>query len=41
VPIPDLNRPITRSEYREAIRLAEVAGLHRLEDRGARWVATE
>ena len=41
--IPDLNRPITRNEYREAIRLAEVAGLHRLEGRGARWfwVATE
>ncbi len=29
--IPELNRPITRSEYREAIRLAEVAGLHRFE----------
>jgi putative pyruvate formate lyase activating enzyme len=29
--IPDLNRPITRNEYREALRLAEVAGLDRLE----------
>jgi len=29
--IPDLDRAITRSEYREAVRLAEVAGLHRLE----------
>jgi len=35
--IPELNRPITRDEYREAIRLAEVAGLRRLEGRGARW----
>jgi putative pyruvate formate lyase activating enzyme len=41
--LPGLNRPITRNEYREAIRLAEVAGLHRLEIRGARWtwIATE
>jgi putative pyruvate formate lyase activating enzyme len=41
--LPDLNRPITRNEYREAIRLAEVGGLQRLERRGARWfvVATE
>lgn len=41
--LPDLNRPISRNEYREAIRLAEVAGLQRLERRGARWfvVATE
>jgi putative pyruvate formate lyase activating enzyme len=31
--IPELNRPITRHEYREAIRLAEVAGLHRIEGR--------
>jgi putative pyruvate formate lyase activating enzyme len=40
---PDLNRRISRNEYREAIRLAEVAGLHRQERRGARWVwiATE
>ena len=29
--IPDLDRAITRSEYRDAVRLAEVAGLHRLE----------
>ena len=28
--LPELNRPITRNEYREAIRVAEVAGLHRL-----------
>ena len=41
--IPDLNRPISRNEYRDAIRLAEVAGLHRLEGHGARWfwIATE
>jgi putative pyruvate formate lyase activating enzyme len=29
--IPALGRPITGSEFREAVRLAEVAGLHRLE----------
>jgi D-alanine-D-alanine ligase-like ATP-grasp enzyme len=28
---------ITRDEYRGAMRLAEVAGLHRLEWRGPRW----
>jgi putative pyruvate formate lyase activating enzyme len=41
--IRELNRPVSRNEYREAIRLAEVVGLHRLERRGARWVwaATE
>jgi putative pyruvate formate lyase activating enzyme len=39
--LPDLSRPITRDEYREAIRFAEVAGLRRLKGRGARWVATE
>jgi putative pyruvate formate lyase activating enzyme len=41
--MPDLNRPISRNEYREAIRLAEVAGLHRLAWRGPRWflAATE
>jgi putative pyruvate formate lyase activating enzyme len=40
---PDLNRPISRNEYREAMRLAEVAGLHRLAWRGPRWflAATE
>jgi len=31
----ELNRPITRNEYREAIRLAEVAGLCRIEGRAA------
>jgi putative pyruvate formate lyase activating enzyme len=41
--MPDLNRPISRNEYREAIRFAEVAGLHRLAWRGSRWflAATE
>ncbi len=29
--ILELNRPITRNEFREALRLAEVAGLHRIE----------
>jgi len=33
--IRELNRPITRNEYREAIRLAEVAGLCRIEGRAA------
>ena len=35
-----LNRRITRQEYEEAVRLAHEAGLHRLDDRGARliWV---
>jgi putative pyruvate formate lyase activating enzyme len=33
--IPELNRPITRHEYREAIRLAEVAGLYRIEGRAS------
>jgi putative pyruvate formate lyase activating enzyme len=32
--IPDLGRAITGREYREAVRLAEVAGLDRLETRG-------
>jgi len=31
IEIPHFGRPITGSEYREAVRLAEVAGLHRLE----------
>jgi putative pyruvate formate lyase activating enzyme len=29
--IPGLDCAISRNEYREALRLAEVAGLHRLE----------
>ncbi|MGC8788009.1 MAG: radical SAM protein [Anaerolineae bacterium] len=34
---PELNRRITSEEYAEAIRLAEEAGLHRLDDRRARF----
>jgi len=30
---PALSRPITREEYREAVRLAHAAGLHRLDER--------
>ena len=33
--IPDLDRTITDNEYREAVRLAEVAGLYRLEGQAA------
>jgi putative pyruvate formate lyase activating enzyme len=29
--IPNLDRAVTGSEYRDAVRLAEVAALHRLE----------
>ena len=38
--LPPLNRRITLQEYEEAVHLAHEAGLHRLDDRGARlmWV---
>ncbi|MBC7232968.1 MAG: radical SAM protein [Chloroflexi bacterium] len=34
---PELNRRITPEEYAEAVRLAQEAGLHRLDDRQARF----
>ena len=34
--VPPLNRRITPAEYREAVRMAQEAGLHRLDDRLAR-----
>ncbi|MEM4723643.1 MAG: radical SAM protein [Candidatus Hadarchaeum sp.] len=34
---PELNRRITSEEYAEAVRLAQEAGLHRLDDRRARF----
>jgi putative pyruvate formate lyase activating enzyme len=34
--LPPLNRSITRQEYEDAVRLAQEAGLHRLDDGGAR-----
>jgi putative pyruvate formate lyase activating enzyme len=38
--LSSLNRRITSQEYEEAVRLAHEAGLHRLDDRGARlaWI---
>jgi putative pyruvate formate lyase activating enzyme len=36
--LPPLDRPITRAEYQEAVRLAQEAGLYRLDDRvRRRW----
>jgi putative pyruvate formate lyase activating enzyme len=38
--LPPLDRPITRAEYQEAVRLAQEAGLYRLDDRmRRRWYA--
>ena len=34
--MPPLDRPITRDEYAEAIRLVHEEGLHRLDDRRSR-----
>jgi len=35
--LPLLNRRITPEEYREAVQIVRDAGLHRLDDRSARW----
>jgi putative pyruvate formate lyase activating enzyme len=37
--MPPLNRRVTPAEYREAVRLAQEAGLHRLDDRYSRGLA--
>ena len=34
---PELNRTITRREYRHAVQLAGEQGLHRLDGQGSRW----
>ena len=35
--LPPLDRPISRDEYEEAVRLAHEAGLQRLDRRVRRW----
>lgn len=37
--LPPLDRRITRQEHQEAVQLALAAGLHRLDERQARWIA--
>jgi putative pyruvate formate lyase activating enzyme len=34
---PELNRTISRREYRHAVRVADERGLRRLDGRGSRW----
>jgi putative pyruvate formate lyase activating enzyme len=36
--LPPLNRRITPQEYREAVQAVRKVGLHRLDDRTARWI---
>ena len=38
--LPEMNRRITDEEYRDAVRLARDAGLHRLDQRAERWYRT-